>query len=351
MDFTDRFRLKRHYTLVAHSPDSVELRSGIWNPVSFTVSDKSESGRLYWLLRRLDGSTPIAEISREEGVSRDEVEALIDHLANFQAVELAPTSALDHYLDDILPWKGARAADVTKLLVIGDRGLGERIAAQLADSLGSSVVHLLDENEPSWRALVDSDATWLQDGLASQEMLSAFEDWREAIVICAQQIVDPWLLRKVNAVCLYHNVTWLHACVDGPLLLVGPTIIPHRSACYECFEQRVVMNLREASSYQRYKEALAERRVRVGTLPLEPALGSILAAHAVLEAINVFTTGAAFTLGKVLAIYLPTMEFSYNEVLRLPDCRSCAPSSERDDMELYFDLGAYLAIDGLGLRG
>jgi bacteriocin biosynthesis cyclodehydratase domain-containing protein len=351
MDFADAFRLKRHYTLIAHGPNSVELRSGIWNPVSFTISDKSESGRLYRLLRRLDGSTPTAEIAREESVPRDEVEALINHLADFQAVELAPATALDHYLDDILSWRGARTSEVTKLLVIGDRGLTGQIAAQLADSLGSGAVHLPDENEPNWRVLADSDTAWLRDGLASQEMFSAFEDWREAIVVCAQQNVDPWLLRKVNAVCLHHNVTWLHASADGPVLFIGPTMIPRRSACYECFEQRVVMNLREAGSYQRYKKALAERQVTVGTLPLEPALGSILTAHTVLEAINIFTTGASFTVGKVLAIYLPTMEFSYNEVLRLPDCGSCAPSSERDDAELYFDLGAYLAVDGFEPKG
>ena len=32
-------RLKRHYSLIAHSPDTVELRHGVWNPTSVTLTD------------------------------------------------------------------------------------------------------------------------------------------------------------------------------------------------------------------------------------------------------------------------------------------------------------------------
>ena len=32
-------RLKRHYSIVAHSPDLVELRHGVWNPESYTFRD------------------------------------------------------------------------------------------------------------------------------------------------------------------------------------------------------------------------------------------------------------------------------------------------------------------------
>ena len=52
---------------------------------------------------------------------------------------------------------------------------------------------------------------------------------------------------------------------------------------------------------------------------------------------NFLLTQSAFTTGKVLSIYLPTMEFSFNEVLRVPGCPACSRPA-REDVELYFDI-------------
>jgi hypothetical protein len=47
----------------------------------------------------------------------------------------------------------------------------------------------------------------------------------------------------------------------------------------------------------------------------------------------------------VLGIYLPTMELAFNEVLRVPNCRACGSSPERDAPELHFGMDAF-ANDG-----
>ena len=103
-----------------------------------------------------------------------------------------------------------------------------------------------------------------------------------------------------------------------------------------------MMNLRESASYQRYKRALVERQVREGRLPVEPAIAGTLASLTALETLNFALTGSSFTVNKVLAIYLPTMEFTFNEVLRAPSCTACSPLPERDDTELYFDMGIFI---------
>ena len=104
-----------------------------------------------------------------------------------------------------------------------------------------------------------------------------------------------------------------------------------------------MMNLRENASYQSYKSALADGQVRNGDLPLEPMLCGMLASHTALETINFCLTGTSFTVGKMLAIHLPTMEFAFNEVLRLPTCAACGPVAGRDDTELYFDSATLLS--------
>jgi hypothetical protein len=64
-----------------------------------------------------------------------------------------------------------------------------------------------------------------------------------------------------------------------------------------------------------------------------------------MEALNFALAGTSFTVGKVLCVYLPTMEFTYNEVLRVPGCTACGSAPERDDRELYFDIRSLLASD------
>src|SRR5439155_9417830 len=96
-------RLKRHYSIIAHSPDIAELRYGVWNSVSFTLTDDSASGHLFSILSRLDGHFSVAEIAAVEGIPKSEVESVVEQLAELKLLEDQSTHALDYYLDHILP--------------------------------------------------------------------------------------------------------------------------------------------------------------------------------------------------------------------------------------------------------
>jgi thiazole/oxazole-forming peptide maturase SagC family component len=120
-------------------------------------------------------------------------------------------------------------------------------------------------------------------------------------------------------------------------VFVGPTFLPGESCCYECLEQRVFMNLREGANYQKYKAAMVNAQVRLGSLPMVEPVGALLAAHLVLEVLNLVLTGSTHTIGKLLAIHLPTMEMSFPDVLRLPGCAGCGAVPERDSHHLYFE--------------
>jgi thiazole/oxazole-forming peptide maturase SagC family component len=187
-------------------------------------------------------------------------------------------------------------------------------------------------------SLTGRDTAWLTDSLRFHETVERFRDWSGAVVVAVSRTVDPLAMRALNRICLELEVPWLHATVDGPFVFVGPIVLPGRTACYECLETRVMMNLRSSESYVRYKSALANREIRFGRIPLEPVLRSLLVSHTVLELVNFVLTGTARTVGKVLAVYLPTMEFSYNAVLRLPGCTACGAVLERDEEQLYFDI-------------
>jgi len=342
-----RPRLKRHYSIVAHSANVVELRYGTWNAVSLTLTDEGGSGHLLSVLRRLDGTLSSAEIAAAEGAPKAEVESLLNHLGDLDLLEERSSHALDHYLDEIastlMPYRDGRASSVRPSpVVFGDQRIGEEIVRLLAASGPSDGLDNLGGDVATRQRLVACAQASLEDGLGFEEAAAPFERWSGRFAVFATSTVNPLELRGFNRVSLYHRIPWLHATVDGPFLLVGPTFVPFRSACFECLETRILMNLRESASYQRYKQALVDGRVVGATAPLDTVLEAMLASLTAFEALNFLLTGASFTVGKVLAVYLPTMEFTFNEVLRVPGCPACSPTPERDERELYFDIRALL---------
>ena len=344
MAHDESVRLKKWFSIIPHTPDEVELRHGVWNPVSVTLTDDSRSGQLFRLLRRLDGSASLSTIASEEKVPRDEVEGLVDHLLNLGVAEIGPSSSLDYFLETTSKVRDElRVQHLRRVVLLGDSPLTRRISGLLSEvDLGLSV-EIVPADDPGWQQCRSSDRSWLNDGLAFEEEQSKFAAWTDALIVYATSTVDPSTLRVLNRVCLANRIPWVHAAIDGPFLIVGPLFIPGRSACSECLDGRVLMNMRESASYQRYKIALAERQVVLGELPVDGVILSLLASHINMEIVNFCLTGRSFIIGKALMIHLPTMEFSYNELLRLPSCPACAPRPESEDTELYFDMATLVS--------
>ncbi|MFZ1218236.1 MAG: TOMM precursor leader peptide-binding protein [Chthoniobacterales bacterium] len=334
-------RIKRHFSIVAHSADVVELRHGAWNAVAHTLEDETKSGRLLRLLRRIDGSSDAAQIGASENVPLGDVEDLLSHLTEIGVLEFGVGSALDFFAEHAAAHLAGRAAAPVQPpvppIVVGDDGA---LAAHLITLLGA---HSTPEVAATVREdLVRCARASYEDGITFEEAVAPFSRWSGHFVIYASASVNPLELRGFNRVCLHHRVPCIAAAVDGPFLLVGPMVIPARTACLECLEMRVLMNLRQAADYQAYKVALLEGRASGATAPLDGVLAALLASLVSVEALNFALAGTSFTVGKVLCVHLPTMEFVYNEVLRVPGCVACGSAPERDDRELYFDIRALL---------
>jgi bacteriocin biosynthesis cyclodehydratase domain-containing protein len=336
-------KLKRHLSIVVHGPDHVELRHGVWNPESYTLRDESQAGRLHRLVKRLDGAARPSQIAREEDVPLEDVEGLIDHLYDLGLIEDDATTALDRHLDRLVPWRSDSEPPAGAVTMLGDGQATDAIARYLRESMPELELRS-DANGAAAEMVRNLSGRDLNDGLAFEEALDAAGGWRDSLVIHASTTIDPVELRVLNRVCFGAGVPWLHAALDGPFILVGPLVVPGRSACYECLEKRVTMNLRERASYVRYKEAIADHRVAYGTQPVQPVLVGLLASHAALETLNFLATGSTFTINKLLAIYIPTMEIVYNEVLRVPSCPTCAPAAEQHETGVYFDTGALFQV-------
>ncbi|GGK75149.1 hypothetical protein Sme01_50770 [Sphaerisporangium melleum] len=339
MQQSKNVRIKPSFSVVAHDADTVELRHGVWNVRSYTLTDHARTGRLYGLLSGLDGSAGRAEVAKANGVTRAEIEALVDHLDQLGVIARGPETALDAYIENT----GAYLAETPAppVVVLGGSALAEATAGILAPSAPAGV-EVAGEDDPLNRALLDADLVALEDGLAFERFAERFEPWRGKLLVHVAEEPHPVRLTVLNRIALALRTPWIQAAIDGPMVMIGPTFFPPTSACFACFETRVLMNLRESAGYQRYKDALVRRSIRSGTPPTLDALRAVVAGHVGLEALNMALTGSTTTLGKVLGIYVPTMEIAYSEVLRLPGCRACGPVVEREATELYFDVRRWI---------
>lgn len=341
----DRPRLRPQFTIVAHDPGIVELREGVWNATSITLTDEGGGDALLAVVEGLDGAATVTEVAASARVPVADVLAVCERLRSAGALELGPTSALDHYVGQLMLTPSASANGsrdrVRRAVVLGE---GE-IAGQVHDHLRASLdVDAHRFADPLlWRRLCHDDLTRRDgDGLDAERLTDEFASFGGAFLVAALDAVNPILLRNLNRIAAGLGTPWVHAAPDGPFLIVGPTVVPGGSPCYECFERRVALNMRENAGYVRYKRALATGKARLGRTLLPSPVLSMVASLVSLEAVNHVVTGSTFTIGKALTVYLPTMEFCYHDVLRLPSCRVCVPRRERFQRQLHFDVRSYL---------
>jgi bacteriocin biosynthesis cyclodehydratase domain-containing protein len=335
-------RVRRTFSVISHDLDVVELRTGVWNPQSFLLTDQSGSGKLSQIVTGLDGTTSRKDLAQQAGVGRADVDAVLDHLSGLGAIQEGPSSALDAYLDSLGSLGTMRPADpvTSRVLVVGDPGLARMISDQL-DGIATGGVALANDHA-LWQRLRSADPADFQDALSLRELAQEFDEWRGAFVVYADTVINPLQLSLFNRIALAADIAWIHGALDGPFLFIGPTFIAGRAACYECFETRVAMNLQEGASYQRYKQALARGQVKAGELAAISPLLTVLAGHLAMETVNYLYSGSNFTIERTLAIFVPAMEIAFNDVLRVPGCPACGSLPERDDAVLYFDPRAWL---------
>lgn len=352
MEFKKSYlRIKPQYTVIPHSPNQVELRRGIWNPVSFTLSDDSGKGKLYSILNDLNGNNSVSEISKKYNISRADVESVIDQLHYLRVTESTPSTALDFYVEDTCSsimsscYQQDNALE-KKILLIGDKSINNMIKNMLIDYTSEDKIAYLDANDSLYKRITSADDQWMYDSLQLEIVIDECKSWSDHFVVFTQDIVNPVVAARFNLIAHYLKMTWIHAAIDGPFVLVGPLFVPNNGPCYHCFEKRISMNLREHSSYLKYKQALINQNAHPHqSYPLHKPITSMMVSHLSMEVLNYMTTGSGFTRNKVLSFYLPTFEIVFNEVLRVASCPVCGLVEYRDNEQLYFDYQSLMMSD------
>ena len=338
-------RIRKNFSVVVHNPDLVEIKAGVWNVFSHVIEDESKGGKLFEIIKcLLDGANSPSQIAKENSIDRSVVEGVIDQLTQLGAIEYSASNAFDYYLDEMammLKRPETQAAEKRlkrPVLLLGAGSFMNEVLRILGSSLeDQKQIQTLDP-----LSLLNNHSEWTEDGLAFEKMLSLFEPWKDHFWIYIQETVNPVVSNSLNRIAFALQVSWLNVAIDGPFIFIGPLFKGGEGPCYNCFETRITMNLRERESYQKYKYALTKNQVHGGKIAEFSAVNSLAASLAAMEILNFSLTGSALTVKKALSIYIPTMEIVYNTVLQLSSCEICSTVIHREKQQLYFDIQTLL---------
>ncbi|WP_128477113.1 TOMM precursor leader peptide-binding protein [Halorussus pelagicus] len=292
------------FTPVEVSPDEVQFRVGPWSGPVYTIADDDGDGEVRRLVRSLDGTTPVREIVADfEGETRQQVVSILSALAEKGVLAPGEQTTDGERRDD-----AARYGTVRASLSEDDFAAARR--KDVAVVGGGTAADLVAEN----LAGMDIDpATVAPDerGVLSEVVESA------DLLVCALDRPRPGLLADLNRRANDAGTRWLVGQIHGLDGLVGPTVVPGETACYECFRERMLANVEFRTDA--YGEEYAGNATAMGI----PALAQIVAGYLTLDAFHLLVGNAGFTAGSVLHFDFFDFGVESNEVLKRPRCAVC----------------------------
>lgn len=128
-------------------------------------------------------------------------------------------------------------------------------------------------------------------------------------------------LREWNTLLLERRLPFLPVVIDDLVAYVGPLVVPHQTACFECFLRRRYSNLEEAEA----REPVELRRDGARIVGLHPAISAVAAGVAALELSKFFIPWpSARQAGYLLTFNLLASRARRHRVLKVPRCPACS---------------------------
>lgn len=130
----------------------------------------------------------------------------------------------------------------------------------------------------------------------------------------------------INQASLEHSVAALYARLQGHVALLGPLVVPHKTACYMCWRMRTLACENAFEEAMAYEEFLDRQRTPSmhdrSVLPfLASYAGSVVAGQALAWLLNLTVPPLA---GRVHEFNGLTLTSELHPLLQVPDCAACS---------------------------
>lgn len=148
----------------------------------------------------------------------------------------------------------------------------------------------------------------------------------EKPVLILLKHINLALLRNINEVL--ENVPLFIGFLDEPFMMFL-SIIPKQTACWNCFEQRMLAFVKDSSLYERF--------IKINFSDIDSETYNLHFIHLLHMGLQeIFSWNLlqmSKFMGRCMFIYLPTMEIHFQDINKIPSCPSCGYISQNSNFE------------------
>jgi ribosomal protein S12 methylthiotransferase accessory factor len=154
------------------------------------------------------------------------------------------------------------------------------------------------------------------------------------IAICCVDKGFSSIFFWLNKATLDLGIPWLSASIEGMEGMIGPMVIPKETACYMCYNMRLLSNESSYSDAMAYQKFLDNNKkdelYRRSNFSINMVMMANLLAMEALKFILQFPSQSV--VGNIRLINFATMESTFHNVLRRPDCPHCGLNFKKKDL-------------------
>lgn len=322
---------------VSVSPDKVHFRAGPWSGPVFTLEDEQREGKLADLVDMLDGTNSVPDVLDEFEGDEATVRHVLDRLQRKQILDsrTRPEPDQQEVEPGFVSGGDLSTVDVDRLAVVATGGLGRIVVEDLLCT-AVDTIEVVGEEAVGPTPTVPTDERVER---ASREQLPRVV--REAsVAVLVTDRPAPDLFAELNRLAHDSDTPYVSGRVCGFDGLVGPTVVPGETSCYECFEQRRDANLPSADEYHEFERTVGETGESPG--PATSAFGHVVAGLVTTELLNFLARDVGLLAGRVVRYDFSQLTVETNEVLRMPRCPVCDTGDDSADVDRVFTLDTLL---------
>jgi len=279
-------RLMPGYALHIISNDEIEIVGNLPFEMKYLLSDDEKKGKLARFAAYLDSRTQLtwnALLECEKGNEKD-LKNMIEHIESLGLLEKRTDLKGKH------------------VLLLGDSDLNQ----SLATALKSVGVNVKKES-----ALSNASEAFTSDKLKKIKAQISASD----LVVLTK--CNGRFLEQVNHMILECETPAIAASTSERYGLVGPLVIPNKTACFACFKKRIFSNTDVENNKKDFP-------MRLDTRLVEPGQQEVFLGLLVNQIINFLTNENSPLSGKVLFFDLNRMTFEKENLFIIPWCDACS---------------------------
>lgn len=282
---------------------------------NFIIKDKTNLLKI--LIPYLNGKYTIIEISKKTGTSIEKIERVIALLKPNGLINILNKNSKELTKEEDLFFS---RYNLDNSQIIQKLGESEIVVITMA-SFGSCLVDELSKFqfkklsiinlEPSSNSVKTNIKNKIEDSLFKNSNL---------IIFCSdgKNVKEH---HEFNKLFMKLNKSWLSARYYGDIGEIGPLVIPHKTACFNCCDCRLKSDADYLQDYLQIEDYFKNHKEKRGSLPI---FTEIFAKYILIEIIKFLTNYTApITINKILAIDFKNSNNTFYPILKVPNCPIC----------------------------